>query len=171
MDDVKALIRDIPDFPKKGIVFKDITPLLADGKAFAAVTAAFAEHLSRRPIDKIVGIESRGFIFGAALAGAMGKGFVPVRKPGKLPYHTVRESYALEYGTDAIEVHRDAIGPGERVAVVDDLLATGGTLAACLGLIRKLGGTVVSALVVIELGFLDGRSKLGDAEVHALLRY
>lgn len=171
MESVKALIRDIPDFPKKGIVFKDITPLLADGKAFQAVTTAFAMHLAARQIDKIVGIESRGFIFGSALAHAMGKGFVPVRKPGKLPYHTVRESYSLEYGTDSIEVHRDAIQPGERVAVVDDLLATGGTLAACVSLMRKLGGNVVTSLVVVELGFLNGRARLGDHEIHALIKY
>jgi adenine phosphoribosyltransferase len=171
MDNVKHLIRDIPDFPKKGIVFKDITPLLADGMAFRQVTEAFANHLGSRPIDKIVGIESRGFIFGSALAHQMGRGFIPVRKPGKLPYHTVRESYSLEYGTDSIEVHRDAIQPGERVVVVDDLLATGGTLAACVSLMKKLGGNVVTSLVVVELGFLNGRAKLADQEIHALIRY
>ncbi len=171
LDDVKKLIRDIPDFPKKGIVFKDITPLLANGPAFRKVTAAFAEKLATKPVDKIVGIESRGFIFGAALAHALGIGFVPVRKPGKLPYQTVRESYSLEYGTDSIEVHRDAVAPGERVAIVDDLLATGGTLGACESLMRKLGGNVVASLVVVELSFLNGRSKLRENELISLLQY
>jgi len=171
MDDVKLLIRDIPDFPKKGIVFKDITPLLSDGAAFRKVTAAFAARLADERIDKIVGIESRGFIFGAALACSLGRGFVPVRKPGKLPFQTVRESYALEYGTDAIEIHRDAILPGERVAIVDDLLATGGTLAACINLVRNLGGHVAASLVVIELGFLGGRKRLPEGEVVSLIRY
>jgi adenine phosphoribosyltransferase len=171
MDQVKTLIRDIPDFPKKGIVFKDITPLLADGKAFARVTELFASHLASRPVDLVLGIESRGFIFGSALANLLGKGFVPARKPGKLPYHTVRESYALEYGTDAIEVHRDAIGPGERVVVVDDLLATGGTLSAAMKLVQQLGGQIVAGLVVIELGFLDGRKRVGEHEIVSLIRY
>lgn len=171
MQDVIRLIRDIPDFPKKGIVFKDITPLLADGPAFARVTDEFAKRLEGKPVDKIIGIESRGFIFGAALAHQMGKGFVPVRKPGKLPYQTVREAYSLEYGTDAIEIHRDAIAPGERVVVVDDLLATGGTLGACLSLVRKLGGAVTASLVVVELEFLNGRKRLGDNDVISLVRY
>ena len=171
LDDVKALIRDIPDFPKKGIVFKDITPLLANGPGFKKVTAAFVTKLANKPVDKIVGIESRGFIFGAALAHALGIGFVPVRKPGKLPYQTVRESYALEYGTDSIEVHRDAIKPGERVVIVDDLLATGGTLGACISLMRKLGGNVTASLVVVELAFLNGRARLGDHELISLLQY
>ncbi|MBI4880515.1 MAG: adenine phosphoribosyltransferase [Planctomycetes bacterium] len=171
MEYVKKLIRDVPDFPKKGIVFKDITPLLGDAKAFARVIGAFAERIEGKGITKIVAIESRGFIFGAALALKMGLGFVPVRKPGKLPYQTVRESYALEYGTDAIEMHRDAVQPGERVALVDDLLATGGTLAACVKLVKRVGGDPIVSLLVVELSFLNGRQKLEGHEVHTLITF
>ena len=171
MEDLKPFIRDVPDFPKKGIVFKDITPLLGDGPAFKRVIDAFAERLDGSGVTKIVGIESRGFIFGAALALQTGRGFVPVRKPGKLPYQTVRESYALEYGTDAIEMHRDAIAPGEKVALVDDLLATGGTLAACASLVKSVGGEAVCSLLLIELAFLNGRERLPGHDIHALLTY
>ncbi|MFG0315887.1 MAG: adenine phosphoribosyltransferase, partial [Planctomycetota bacterium JB042] len=140
MDDLKKYIRDIPDFPKKGIVFKDITPMLGDGGAFGKVIDAFAERIEGKGVTKVVGIESRGFIFGSALAHKLELGFVPVRKPGKLPYQTVRESYELEYGTDAIEMHRDAVGAGEKVVLVDDRLATGGTLAACANIVKSVGG-------------------------------
>ncbi len=171
MDDLKRLIRDVPDFPKKGIVFKDVTPLLADPDGFRRVIGALAERTSDLRAKKIVGIESRGFIFGAALARELGAGFVPVRKPGKLPWKTVRESYALEYGTDSIEIHHDAVTAGERVIIVDDLLATGGTLGACAKLVRSLGGDIAACLVVIELGFLKGRERVAPHEVRSLLRY
>ncbi len=171
MDELKKLIRDVPDFPKKGIVFKDITPLLGSGAGLQAATRALAEKIAGKNVTKVVGIESRGFIFGAALAQHLGLGFVPVRKPGKLPYQTVRESYALEYGTDAIEVHRDAVLPGEHIVIVDDLLATGGTMGAAAKLVRALGGDPVAALVVIELKFLNGREKLRGLDVHSLLQY
>lgn len=171
MDQIEALIRDIPDFPKKGIVFKDITPLLGDAPAFEKVIDAFADKIKDLGATKIVGIESRGFIFGAALSLRTGIGFVPVRKPGKLPYQTVRESYELEYGTDAVEMHRDAIEPGEKVVLVDDLLATGGTLAACASLVKSVGGDAVCSLVVIELAFLNGRDRLPGHDIQALLTY
>jgi adenine phosphoribosyltransferase len=171
MDDLKKFIRDIPDFPKKGIVFKDISPLLGDGGAFRKVIGAFAERIDGKGVTKVVGIESRGFIFGAALALELDLGFVPVRKPGKLPYQTVRESYELEYGTDAIEMHRDAIAAGEKVVLVDDLLATGGTLAACANLVKSVGGDAVCSLLVIELAFLNGRRRLLGHEIHALISY
>ncbi|MFH0944281.1 MAG: adenine phosphoribosyltransferase [Planctomycetota bacterium] len=171
MEIVRNLIRDIPDFPKKGIVFKDITPLLANGPAFQSVIHAFVERLDGLGVTKVIGIESRGFIFGAALAHQLGIGFVPVRKPGKLPYQTVRETYSLEYGTDAIEMHRDAIKPGEKVAIVDDLLATGGTLAACAKLVKSVGGDAVITLLVVELAFLNGRDKLPGQKIEALVTY
>lgn len=171
MELARKLIRDIPDFPKKGILFKDITPLLGDSAAFRAVISAFESRIQGRGVRKVVGIESRGFIFGAALAERMGLGFVPVRKPGKLPYQTVRESYQLEYGTDAIEMHRDAVGPGEKVVLVDDLLATGGTLAACASLVRAIGGEPVASLLVVELTFLKGRERLPGHEIHSLITY
>jgi len=171
MEELKEHIRDVKDFPKKGIVFKDITPLLSHPPAFATVIDAFAERLEGKGVTKAVGIESRGFIFGAALALKMGIGFVPVRKPGKLPYQTVRESYELEYGTDAIEIHRDAIAPGEKVALVDDLLATGGTLAACAKLVKSVGGDAVCSLLLIELSFLNGREKLPGHDIQALITY
>jgi len=171
MEIVKQLIRDIPDFPKKGIVFKDITPLLGNGPAFRRVTEAFAKLLEGLSVQKIAGIESRGFIFGAALSQLTGIGFIPIRKPGKLPYQTVRESYSLEYGTDAVEMHRDAIQPGEKVALVDDLLATGGTLAASARLVKSVGGEAVISLLLVELEFLNGREKLPGLQIHSLIRY
>lgn len=171
MDELKKLIRDIPDFPKKGILFKDVTPLLGSGEGLRATIRKLAELIAGKQVTKIVGIESRGFIFGTALAHEMGLGFVPVRKPGKLPYQTVRESYSLEYGTDAIEMHRDAVAPGERVVIVDDLLATGGTMAAAAKLVRAVGGDPLAALVVIELKMLNGREKLRGLDVHSLLQY
>jgi adenine phosphoribosyltransferase len=167
-----VLIRDIPDFPKPGIVFKDITPLLRDAKALRDVIAALADTVRDERIDAVAAIESRGFIFGAALATALGAGFVPIRKPGKLPARTVGVDYALEYGKDRLEIHADAFGAGARVVLIDDVLATGGTLLAARELIAALGGHLVAATVVIELGFLQGRERWGDgAPLHALWRY
>ena len=167
---LRSAIRDIPDFPKPGILFKDITPVLADPALFRAVIAALA-NTHRGAADTVVGIESRGFIFGAPLALELGLPFVPIRKPGKLPYKTRRVEYQLEYGTDSLEAHEDAIGHGHRVLICDDVLATGGTAAGAADLVRQLGGTVVGATFLIELGFLGGRAKLPGLDVHALLAY
>ena len=171
MTDLRRFIRDIPDFPKPGIVFKDITPLLSDGQALRASVDGLKELAAGLPCDVIVGIESRGFMFGAALALAMGKGFVPVRKPGKLPYRVVRQSYSLEYGTDTIEMHDDALSKGHSVLVVDDLVATGGTAAATCELVEKLGARVSGLVFVVALDFLPWKKKLGSREVRALIRY
>jgi adenine phosphoribosyltransferase len=168
---IEGRIRDVPDFPRKGIVFKDITPLLQDPKAFARAIDLLAAGVREQPFDLVCGIESRGFLFGATLAKDLGKGFIPIRKPGKLPWKTATESYELEYGTDTIEIHVDAAAGGKRVLMVDDLLATGGTMAAALKLVRKTGGQPVACAFVIELGFLDGRKRLGDIPIHALVRY
>lgn len=168
---LKAHIRDVPDFPKEGILFKDITPLLADPKAFVTALDLFAEHWAGEKLDAIVGIESRGFIFGAALAARTGIGFVPVRKPGKLPAAVDRVEYELEYGTDTVEMHRDALNEGDRVILVDDLIATGGTAAAALQLIAGRGAQCVGAGFVIELDFLKGREKLGETPVLSLIHY
>lgn len=168
---IKGAIRDIPDYPKKGIIFKDITPLLADGPLFKSVIDTFAMHFKTDRIDKIVGIESRGFIFGAPLATRLGVGFVPVRKKGKLPAKTRSVTYALEYGEDTLEMHADAIAAGERVLVVDDLLATGGTAQATCQLIEETGGSVVGFSCIIELGFLGGIKKLHKYPVVALIKY
>jgi adenine phosphoribosyltransferase len=167
---ITSRIRDVPDFPKPGILFKDITPLLGDGPAFRLVTDLLAERIAKKKPELIVGIESRGFIFGAALAERLGVGFVPVRKPGKLPYKTTRETYSLEYGTDALEMHEDAV-EGRCCLIVDDLLATGGTAAATVRLVERQGGTVDGFAFVIELGFLHGRDRLGERTIHALIRY
>lgn len=164
-------IRDVPDFPKKGIVFKDITPLLAEPAAFQHVVEAFAERYRSRGIRKVVAIESRGFIFGAPLAIALGAGLVIVRKPGKLPWQCVREDYALEYGTDALEMHQDGIAPGDRALVVDDLLATGGTAEAVGRLIKRQGGEIDEFAFVVELGFLEGAARLGRDRVFSLVQY
>ncbi len=166
-DLISTRIRDIPDYPQPGIVFKDITPLLADGSAFAAVVAALAAGHGR--IDKVVGIEARGFILAAPVACSLGAGFVPVRKQGKLPAATYSESYQLEYGTATIEVHTDAFRPGDRVLVVDDVLATGGTAAATASLVRRAGAEVAAIAVLLELGFLDGRARLSGLDVRSLL--
>jgi adenine phosphoribosyltransferase len=169
---ISARIRDIRDYPKPGIVFKDITPLLADAGAFAAVVTALADgHRDgeRGRVDKVAGIEARGFIFAAPVACELGAGFVPVRKQGKLPAATFAQTYELEYGTATIEMHADAISPGERVLVIDDVLATGGTAAATASLIRRSGGEVVGVAVVLELGFLSGRARLDGLEVRSLL--
>jgi adenine phosphoribosyltransferase len=164
---ISIRVRDIPDYPQPGIVFKDITPLLADGSAFAAVVAALAAGHGR--IDKVVGIEARGFIFAAPVAFSLRAGFVPVRKQGKLPAATYSESYQLEYGTAAIEVHTDAFKPGDQVLVVDDVLATGGTAAASASLVRRSGAEVAAIAVVLELGFLNGRTRLPGLKVRSLL--
>ncbi len=171
MSDIARFIRDIPDFPKPGIVFKDITPLLADAQAFHDTIEQLRGAVADLPCDAIVGIESRGFVFGAALALAMGKGFVPVRKPGKLPYKVVRQLYSLEYGTDSIEMHHDALTRGARVIIVDDLVATGGTAAAACTLVETLGARVSALAFVIALDFIPWRDKLHGREVRALLRY
>lgn len=164
-------IRDIPDFPKKGIVFKDIMLLLQNADALAEVIDTFCEKLAGKKIDKIVAPESRGFIFGPALAYKLNAGFVAVRKPGKLPYRTKSKTYDLEYGTDTIEIHEDALNAGENVLIVDDLLATGGTVAACQDLIRSFGANVVACCFLIELDFLNGREKLDPCEIISLIRY
>jgi len=158
----QSLLRDVPDFPKPGILFKDITPVLADADAFAAAIDDMAEPWRGIEIDAIVGIESRGFILGAALALALGVGFVPVRKPGKLPARTLSLDYALEYGSDRLQIHADALPPGARVVVVDDVLATGGTLKAALALTRQQGAEVIGAAVLLELGFLNARKSWND---------
>jgi adenine phosphoribosyltransferase len=170
-DEVRGIIRDVPDFPRKGILFKDITPLLADGELFERVTDWMVERFRGARATHVLCIESRGFIFGAPVAHRLGAGMIPARKPGKLPWKTVRVEYALEYGTDALEVHADAFGPGNRVLVVDDLLATGGTAGAACALVEKLGGTIVGVCVAVELAFLDGRKRLGDRRIESLVRF
>jgi adenine phosphoribosyltransferase len=168
---IESYIRDIPDFPKPGIVFKDITPLLASPKGLKLSVDMLAELVDPDSYDIIAGIESRGFIFGVPLATMLGKGFVPIRKPGKLPFTTESVTYELEYGTDTVEIHTDALDGNPRVLIVDDLLATGGTMAAAAELIRKIGGVPVAAALVIELSFLPGRAKLGDLPVHSLITF
>jgi adenine phosphoribosyltransferase len=168
---LERCIRDVPDFPKPGIVFKDITPILSDPRAFNLCLDAMAEPYDGKPLDVIVGIEARGFIFGAALASRMRKAFVPARKPGKLPAAKHRVEYSLEYGTDAIEMHVDAIHPGQQVLVVDDVLATGGTASATCELVQKLGGKVIGASFVIELSFLPGRERMRPIAVSSLVQY
>jgi adenine phosphoribosyltransferase len=170
--DLASYVRDIPDFPRPGIVFKDITPLLADAAAFKACIAALAEPYRGAAIDTVCGIEARGFIFAAALATELGAGFVPIRKPRKLPAATIGIEYALEYASDRLEIHRDALRPGARVALVDDVIATGGTLLASRVLIAQLSAELVGASVVIELGFLNARARWPAAlPLHALIRY
>lgn len=169
--DLKELIRDVPDFPKQGILFKDITTLLKEGKAFQQSINLLAEHYQNRKIDQIVAIESRGFIFGSALAYQLGTGFVPVRKPKKLPAKIERIEYALEYGTDCVEIHADALQPGQSVLIVDDLLATGGTASAVTQLVKKLNANVLGLAFVIELTFLNGREKLKGFDIHSLIQY
>ncbi len=171
MDDLKPFIRDIPDFPRPGILFKDITPLLKDPGAFQKTIEHLEQEARQLRPDLILGIESRGFLFGGALAMRLGKGMIIARKPGKLPYKTTRVSYDLEYGSNTLELHIDAISKGQRVMVIDDLLATGGTAAACGELIRGQGGVVAGYLFVVELAFLEGRTKLPNEEVRALLAY
>ena len=168
---LKQKIRDIPDFPKKGIIFKDITPLLADGKAFRTAIDQIAERFQDRHIDLVVGVEARGFIIAAALAYRLQAGTTLIRKPGKLPYKTHRTTYALEYGDDTLEIHQDAVLPGQRILMADDLLATGGTMTAAVDLITRLGGNVVGITFLIELLALQGRERFGDREVFSLLQF
>lgn len=168
---LRSIIRDVPDFPKKGIVFKDITPVLQDPAAFGRACAVLEEYALGRGADVVAGIESRGFIFGAALALRMARPFVPIRKKGKLPWKTVRQSYGLEYGKDTIEIHRDAVEKGRRVLVVDDLLATGGTLAGACKLVEKVGGVVAGCACLVELSFLKGRARLKGRDVFSIVRY
>jgi len=171
MDHLKKLIREVPDFPKPGILFYDITTLLKDPAGLRDVIAGLHAHYRDTPADAVLGIEARGFIFAPAVAHALGVGFVPVRKPGKLPAATTRMEYALEYGTDALEIHQDAVSAGQRVLIVDDLLATGGTAAAVAKLVEQLGGVVAGFAFVVELDFLHGRQKLAGHTVHSLLHY
>lgn len=166
---IDGYIRDVPDFPKEGIIFKDITPLLQDARGLELAIDQMAAAVDPESYDVICGIESRGFIFGTALAYKLNKGFIPIRKPGKLPWKTASEEYDLEYGTDMIEIHVDAFEKGNRVLMVDDLLATGGTMEASIKLVRAVGGAPVACSFVIELGFLPGREKLGDVPAHALI--
>lgn len=170
-EELKNFIRDVPDFPKPGVVFKDITPLLLSAAAFQSTITHLANRFSGRKVDQVVGIEARGFIFAAAVAYRMGVGFIPARKKGKLPWKTERVSYQLEYGEDILEIHQDAIKPGSRILLVDDVLATGGTAQAITNLIQRMGGIVEGVGFVIELAFLDGRSKLPGFPVESLIRY
>jgi adenine phosphoribosyltransferase len=168
---LKDHIRDIPDFPQPGVVFKDITPLLADVDAFRFAIDAIADHFAGGEIHKVLGVEARGFIIAAPVAYRFGAGFVPVRKAGKLPWEIEREEYALEYGTDLLEIHRDAVAPGENVLIVDDVLATGGTAAACVRLVERLGASVFGLGFVLELAFLHGREKLAGQDAVSLMVY
>ncbi len=169
--DLRDRVRDVPDFPTEGIIFKDLMPLIADKAYFAETIRQLAEWARPREPDLVFGAEARGFIFGGALAYELDAGFIAARKPGKLPRETIEATYALEYGTDSLQVHRDAITPGARVVVLDDVLATGGTAHAKVELVEELGGIVVGVLFVIELTFLDGRGKLDGHDVHSLIQY
>jgi adenine phosphoribosyltransferase len=171
MEELKSTIRDIPDFPKQGIVFKDITTLLKNPRAMKKAIDLLAEPYKNKGIDKIIGVESRGFIFGPAVAYIIGAGFVPVRKPGKLPAETIAVEYELEYGTDKLEIHRDALLPGEKVLLVDDLIATGGTAEAVAKMVEQLGAELVGMAFLIELTFLEPRKKLAGVDVLSLIRY
>jgi adenine phosphoribosyltransferase len=171
VDELRALIRDVPDFPQEGVLFKDITPLLADPIAFSTVIDLIVVHFGRGSVDKVVGIEARGFIIASPVAYHFGAGFVPVRKKDKLPWNTELAEYSLEYGTATLEIHQDAVAVGERVLVVDDVLATGGTAKATAELVERIGGKVVGISFLIELGFLNGRSKLDGYDLFTLLRY
>ena len=168
---VKSLVRDVKNFPKKGIVFKDITPILRDGVTFDRVLAALEAYGRNRGVELVAGVESRGFIFGAAVAARLEVGFIPIRKQGKLPWKTVKQSYALEYGKDTVEMHKDAVTKGQRVLIVDDLFATGGTMIGAAKLVEKMGGVVAGCGVVVELGFLDGRKKLGKRDFFTIVKY
>jgi len=170
-EDLKRYIRDVPDYPQKGIIFRDITPLLGDKNIFREVVDLMSKAWTTNPPDLVAGIEARGFIPGAAIAVKLGAGFVPIRKAGKLPWSTVMESYDLEYGTDSLEVHSDAVQPGQKVLIVDDVLATGGTASAAVRLMRKLGAAVVGVQVLIELTYLDGRQRLSDVKLMSEITY
>jgi adenine phosphoribosyltransferase len=169
--DFKSYIRDVPDFPKPGIMFKDISPLLQNYEALSSAADYLIKNLKKEGIDKVVGMESRGFIFGPMLADRLEAGFVPIRKPGKLPYKTLSESYDLEYGTDTLEIHVDGIAKGDRILIHDDVLATGGTALATTKLVKKLGGIIVQCNFLIELSFLNGREKIKPFEVKSLITY
>jgi len=169
--DLKNFIRDVPDFPKPGILFKDITPLLKNPEAFKSVIEIWAARYEKKGLNAVVAMESRGFIFAAPLAVRLGIPFVPVRKPGKLPFQTIRETYELEYGTDSLEIHSDALAPGDKVLILDDVLATGGTAAAVARLVERVGGKVVEASFLMELTFLKGRDKLKSIPVHSIIQY
>jgi adenine phosphoribosyltransferase len=169
--DLKALIRDVPDFPKKGIIFKDISPLLKNPKAFKEVIRLMADRYRTKSINAVVAIESRGFIFGGALAAELGVSFIPVRKPGKLPWKTFRETYELEYGSDSLEMHEDSISKGDRILILDDVLATGGTAAAVQRLVARAGGEVVEACFLIQLTFLKGDEKLKSTPLYSIIQY
>ncbi len=171
MDSLKSKIRSVPDFPKAGILFYDITTLLRDREGFKLTIESLVKPFEGRNIELVVGVESRGFILGGAVADRLGTGFAPVRKKGKLPSSTVRETYDLEYGTDCLEIHSDAVEPGQRVLIIDDVLATGGTAAATTALVRRLGGQVQSLAFLVELEFLNGRSKLGNESIYSVLKY
>jgi adenine phosphoribosyltransferase len=171
MLELQSLIRDIPDFPKKGIIFKDITPLLASPSGLSLAVEFLANPFRDAGIQAVIGAESRGFIFGTALAQALSCGFIPVRKPGKLPAQKIALTYALEYGTDTLEIHKDAIKPGEKCLIVDDLLATGGTMRACCDLVETLGGQVSGIAVLIELTFLKGRDRFSKYHLHSAIQY
>jgi adenine phosphoribosyltransferase len=168
---LRTYVRDVADYPKEGVTFRDITPLLGDAAAFAQAVSGIVDEFQGVAVDRVVGVESRGFIFGAAVAYRIGAGFVPVRKPGKLPWAVVREEYALEYGTDKLEIHRDAIHPGERILIIDDVLATGGTAAATATLVETLGGVIAGLGFLLEIDDLGGRVRLGDRPVRSLLKY
>lgn len=168
---LRALVRDVPDFPRPGVVFKDLTPMFADAVAFRAAVDLLADRFADRGVDAVLGIEARGFILAAPVAYRLGAGLVPVRKPGKLPWHTEAQTYELEYGTDLLEIHRDALRPGQQVLVVDDLVATGGTAAAAANLVEHLGATVVGFAFVVELESLGARAKLEGYEVTSIVRY
>ena len=168
---LRGSIRDIPDFPKPGILFKDITPALLDPDLFRQTVRALAEWTRNKGAEKVVGVDARGFLFAGAVADRLGLGLIPVRKPGKLPFQTVSESYDLEYGVNTLELHTDAIAPGERIVVVDDLLATGGTVEAAVRLVEALGGSIAGLAFVVELGFLDGRARLEGYETMSLVSY
>lgn len=171
MEDLKNFIRDIPDFPKKGIIFKDITTLLADATSYQRMIDLIAHRYVGRKIDKVVGVEARGFIIGAALAYKLGAGVVLVRKPGKLPGETIKKTYELEYGTDTLEIHVGAISSGERILIADDLLATGGTISAVVDMVTSMGGEIVECCFMAELGFLNGRNRLPSGKVFSLLTF
>lgn len=171
VEGLKRSIRDIPDFPKKGIIFKDITTLLKDGKKFQEAIDCIVERYKGKKIDKVVSVEARGFIFGSAIAYKLGAGLVPVRKKGKLPHETHRVEYELEYGTDSLEIHKDAISPGDNILIIDDLLATGGTMNAVCGLIEGMGGKIIEVAFLIELTFLKGRDRLKGRRVFSLIEF
>lgn len=170
-NELRGCVRDIPDFPKAGVIYKDITPLLSNTEAFRSTIDLIADHFEGQPVDRVLGVEARGFIIAAPVAYRFGAAFIPVRKAGKLPWEIERVEYELEYGTDLLEIHRDAVAPGDSVVIIDDVLATGGTAAATIRLVEKLGGTVLGLGFVIELGFLEGRAKLAGHDVLSLVTY